>query len=46
MFALGTLPVGALAHAVGVGYALSIGGLIVVAFMTTVALTSQRVRAL
>jgi MFS family permease len=46
MFALGTLPVGALAHAVGVGHALSIGGVIVVAVLGTLALTAPRVRAL
>jgi MFS family permease len=46
MFALGTLPVGALAHVVGVGHALSIGGFIVVTFLTTLAFTSPRARAL
>jgi MFS family permease len=46
MFALGTLPVGALAGVVGVGHALSIGGAIVAVFMTYLALTSSSLRAL
>jgi MFS family permease len=46
MFALGTLPVGALAGAVGVGAALALGGAVVVAAVGLVALAAPQVARL
>ncbi len=46
MFALGTLPLGALAGAVGVGYALSIGGAMVIALVGLLAVTSPKIARL
>ncbi|MDR7555704.1 MAG: MFS transporter [Armatimonadota bacterium] len=46
MFALGTLPVGALAGAVGVGAALALGGLVVVGVVGLVALLTPQVARL
>jgi MFS family permease len=46
MFALGTLPIGALAGLVGVGYALTLGGLMVVALVGLLAVTVPAVRRL
>jgi hypothetical protein len=46
MFALGTLPLGALGGVVGVGYALAIGGATVIAVVGLLALASPRIARL
>jgi hypothetical protein len=46
MFALGTLPVSALAGEVGVGAALALGGAVVVAVVAVVALLTPQVARL
>jgi len=46
MFALGTLPLGALAGVVGVGRALTLGGLVVVALVGLLSLASPKVAKL